>query len=104
MLIVGGMNLTSSSSSAVLRALPLLAPAERCSGSLLRKLAARTVRIRACCRDAWPLAADILELRSLARMNPFEGFLVAAYVAIVAQPLVYGSLGNSMVALMTPVR
>lgn len=37
-------------------------------------------------------------------MSPVGYFLLAAYVAIVMEPVVYGSLGSSIVALMTPVK
>jgi len=48
--------------------------------------------------------ADIFELRFWRRADPIASFLLAAYVAAMAQPLVYGSLGASVVALMTPVK
>jgi hypothetical protein len=56
------------------------------------------------CRDIMSLAADILDLRAWRRMDPVSGFILAAYVAAVGQPLVYGGLGGSIVALMTPVK
>jgi hypothetical protein len=55
-------------------------------------------------RDILSFAADILDLRAWRDSDPVAGFMLAAYVAAVAQPLVYGSLGNSIVALMTPVK
>jgi hypothetical protein len=48
--------------------------------------------------------ADVLELRSWRSPDPLAGFLLAAFIAIVAQPLVYGTTGMSIVALMTPVK
>jgi hypothetical protein len=54
--------------------------------------------------DVLSLTVDILDLRSWRNMDPVAGFLLAAYVAVVAQPLVYGGLGTSIVALMTPVK
>jgi hypothetical protein len=55
-------------------------------------------------RDVLSLAADILELRGWRTADPLSGFMLAAYVAAIAQPLVYGSLGTNIVALMTPVK
>ncbi len=55
-------------------------------------------------RDVMSLIADVLDLRAWGKLNPLEGFMLAAYVAAVGQPLVFGSLGNSIVALMTPVK
>ncbi len=59
-------------------------------------------------RSVWPdifkLAADILDLRAWRDMDPLAGFLMAAFTAIVAQPLLYGNLGSCIRALMTPVR
>ena len=55
-------------------------------------------------RDIVSLAVDILDLRAWSDGDPVAGFMVAAHVAAVAQLLVYGSLGNSIVALMTPVK
>jgi hypothetical protein len=48
--------------------------------------------------------ADVLDLRPWRFAGPVTWFLLVAYVAIVAQPLVYGHAGPSIVALMTPVR
>jgi hypothetical protein len=65
---------------------------------------ARAVPGRATWRDVLSLTADILDLRSWRDLDPLAGFMLAAFVAVVAQPLVYGSLGTSIVALMTPVK
>lgn len=54
--------------------------------------------------DSFNLCLDSLQIRSFARMDLFDGFMLAAYVAIIAQPLIYGSAGKSLVALMTPVK
>jgi hypothetical protein len=54
--------------------------------------------------DALSLTVDILGLRAWRDMDPVGGFMLAAYVAAVAQPFVYGGLGTSIVALMTPVK
>ena len=54
--------------------------------------------------DILSFTVDILDLRAWRDMDPVAGFMLAAYVAAVAQPLVYGGLGSSIVALMTPVR
>jgi len=45
--------------------------------------------------------SDLRSWRDLARV---AGLMLAAFVAVVAQPLVYGGLGTSIVALMTPVK
>jgi hypothetical protein len=79
------------------------ASAEGCSDSLVLRAPARK-RLKSAGWDILSLSADVLELRSWRRMGVGGGFLLAAYVAIIAQPLVYGSLGTSIVALMTPVR
>jgi hypothetical protein len=55
-------------------------------------------------RDILSLVVDILDLRAWSDADPVAGFMLAAYIAAVAQPLVYGALGNSIVALMTPVK
>lgn len=54
--------------------------------------------------DVLSLTVDILGVRAWREPDPLAGLMLAAYVAVVAQPLVYGSLGTSIVALMTPVR
>lgn len=59
---------------------------------------------RTICRDILSLIVDILGLRAWRNMDPVAGFMLAAYVAAVAQPLVHGTLGTSIVALMTPVK
>lgn len=55
-------------------------------------------------RDVLSLTADILDLRAWRDCDPVAGFMLAAFVAVVAQPLVYGGMGTSIVALMTPVK
>jgi len=37
-------------------------------------------------------------------MDPVGCLLLAAYAAVIAQPLVFGNLGSTIVALMTPVK
>jgi len=37
-------------------------------------------------------------------MDPLACFMLAGYTAVVSQPLVYGGLGGSIVALMTPTK
>ena len=80
------------------------ASTERYAGAIALNTPARNHRLSATGWNILSLVADVLELRAWRRMNPLEGFLLAAYVAAVAQPLVYGSVGHSVVALMTPVR
>jgi hypothetical protein len=54
--------------------------------------------------DIFSLAVDILDLRAWRDMDPLACVLMAAFTAIIAQPLFFGSLGNCIRALMTPVR
>lgn len=55
-------------------------------------------------RGSLSLLVDVFELRAWTRMSLVEGFLLAAYAAAMAQPIVYGTMGRSVVALMTPVK
>ncbi|HEY4361941.1 MAG TPA: hypothetical protein VGN17_13270 [Bryobacteraceae bacterium] len=55
-------------------------------------------------RDFAILLADVFQIREWRGMDPVGCFLLAAYAAVVAQPLVFGTLGSSIVALMTPVK
>jgi len=55
-------------------------------------------------RELFCLTADVLDLRGWRDADPIAGVMLAAYVAAIAQPLVYGSLGSSIVGLMTPVK
>jgi hypothetical protein len=55
-------------------------------------------------RLAWAVLSDVFGFPAFARMALIEAFLLAAYVATIAQPLIYGSVTKSFVALMTPVR
>jgi hypothetical protein len=54
--------------------------------------------------DILSLAADILELRAWREMDPIGCFMLAGFAAVLTQPVVFGSLGNSIVALMTPLK
>jgi hypothetical protein len=56
------------------------------------------------CHDLLSLAADIFDLRGWRKMDPLACFMLAGYAAVIAQPLVFGSLGSSIVALMTPTK
>jgi hypothetical protein len=56
------------------------------------------------CHDIMSLVADILDLRSWRKMDPLASFMLAGYAAVIAQPVVFGSLGSSIVALMTPTK
>jgi hypothetical protein len=56
------------------------------------------------CKDLWSLAADVLELRAWRDMDPLACILLAAFTAILVQPVVFGKLGSSILALMTPVK
>ena len=61
-------------------------------------------RATAACAEIASCCIDVLQLRSWRKPDPLAGFLLAAFVAIIAQPLVYGTTGMSIVALMTPVK
>jgi hypothetical protein len=50
------------------------------------------------------VAADILDLKGWHHTDPLACFMLAGYVAAIAQPLIFGNLGRGIVALMTPVR
>jgi hypothetical protein len=54
--------------------------------------------------EIFHLFADLLHLREWRQVDPIASFLLAAFAAIISQPLVSGRLGNTLVALMTPVR
>ena len=56
------------------------------------------------CHDIMSLLADIFDLPAWRKMDPLACFMLAGYAAIISQPLVYGSLGNSVVALMMPTK
>lgn len=55
-------------------------------------------------RDFLDNCADILELRSWRKVDPIAYFLLAAFTAVIAQPIVYGPLGLSIVTFVTPAR
>jgi hypothetical protein len=50
------------------------------------------------------LISGALETRVCGDMDVVGCVLLAGFVAIVVHPVVYGNLGTSIVALMTPVR
>jgi hypothetical protein len=56
------------------------------------------------CHDILSLLVDIFDLRGWRKVDPLACFMLAGYTAAVAQPLVFGSLGNSIVALMMPTK
>ena len=56
------------------------------------------------CHDILSLLADILDLRGWRKMDPVACFMLAGYTAAVAQPMVFGNLGSSIVALMMPTK
>jgi hypothetical protein len=70
----------------------------------LGRTAARTARRKGVWRDVLSFCTDILALRAWRRKDPVACFMLSAYVAIMVQPVLYGSLGQSIVALMTPVK
>jgi hypothetical protein len=55
-------------------------------------------------KDFLSLAADVLELRAWRDMDPLACILMAAFAAVLLQPVVFGQLGSSIFALMTPVK
>jgi hypothetical protein len=55
-------------------------------------------------RDILSLATDVLQIRAWRDMDPIGCYMLAAYTAAIAQPLVYGNLGSSIMALMTPLK
>jgi hypothetical protein len=56
------------------------------------------------CHDIMSLLADIFDLRAWRKMDPLACFMLAGYTAVISQPVVYGNLGSSIVALMTPLK
>jgi hypothetical protein len=56
------------------------------------------------CHDILSLLADIFDLRAWRKMDPLACFMLAGYTAAISQPGVYGNLGSSIVALMTPLK
>jgi hypothetical protein len=65
---------------------------------------AKTVHKRPIRRDVLSLAASILDLRAWRDMDPLACLMLAGYTAVIVQPFIYGSLGGSLVALMTPLK
>jgi hypothetical protein len=56
------------------------------------------------CPSILSLLADVLHLRAWRQMDPVACFMLAGYTAAVAQPLVFGRLGSTIVALMMPTK
>jgi hypothetical protein len=71
---------------------------------LVPRAARRMVHPKRGFQDILSLFVDILELGDWHRMDLLGFFLAAAFVAALVEPLAHGSLGNSIVALMTPVK
>ena len=65
---------------------------------------AMSIGTRKVWRDVLSFAVDVLDLRAWRTMDPLACVMLACFVAVVAQPLVYGNLGRSFAALMTPVK
>src|ERR1700733_9907872 len=61
---------------------------------------AKTVHERPIRHNILSLTANILDLRAWRDMDPLACFMLAGYTAVILQPLIYGSLGGSLVALM----
>ncbi len=55
-------------------------------------------------RDIFSFAVDALDLHSWRKMNVTACILLAGFIAVVAEPLVYGGLASRFVALLTSVR
>src|SRR5580658_2357763 len=64
----------------------------------------RSVQKGTVCHDLLSLFADVFDLRGWRKMDPLACFMLAGYTAVIAQPLVFGGLGSSIVALMTPTK
>ena len=56
------------------------------------------------CLDILSLLAEVFDLRAWRKMDPLACFMLAGYTAVISQPVVYGNLGSSIVALMTPLK
>src|SRR5580704_10398457 len=56
------------------------------------------------CHDMLSLLADIFDLRGWRKVDPLACFMLAGYTAAVAQPMVFGNLGSTIVALMMPTK
>jgi hypothetical protein len=64
----------------------------------------KSMRPKTIWRDILSLFAEVLDLRAWREMDPVACFMLAGFVAAVAQPLVYGNMGHSFAAFMTPVK
>lgn len=73
----------------------------RTSAVLLGRLQRRSVKAL---RNSLVLGADVLELRAWREMDLIAVLMLAVFAAVIAQPLVYGTLGTSVMSLMTPVK
>lgn len=71
---------------------------------LVRTPVAKPGRKSSLTRDFASLLADVFQIREWRGMDPVGCLLLAAYAAVIAQPLVFGNLGSTIVALMTPVK
>jgi hypothetical protein len=71
---------------------------------LIRSPRTKSLQKGTICHDTLSLVADILDLRGWRKMDPLACFMLAGFTAVVAQPLVFGSLGSSIVALMMPTK
>ena len=57
-----------------------------------------------CLNAARSAVVNVMGIKMCGDMDLLGCILLAGFVAIAVHPLVYGNLGTSIVALMTPVR
>jgi hypothetical protein len=95
---------SSFSSTRTTRTIPSLALFERCDFIRWSPVRTNLARPLSAFRDLLNFFADIFELRAWRDKDPIACFMLAAFLAAIAQPVVYGSLGTGIVALMTPVK
>jgi len=55
-------------------------------------------------RDSALLFVDVFQLRAWKKVDLIGLPMLAVFAAIITHPLIYGNLGNSVMALMTPVK
>ncbi len=65
---------------------------------------ATSVRKESIWLDIWSLAVDVLELRAWRDMDPVACILLAAFTAVIAQPLGFGRLGDCVLGFMRLVK
>lgn len=61
-------------------------------------------RVNVKARGAIFLFAEVLDLPGWRKTDPLACLMLAGFASIVLQPIVYGELGSTIMALMTPVK